>query len=1265
MFAQLRRGGFKRTRSRAGRRTGRGLQVPVALEALEDRRLLATFLVTDPGSAGPGTLRDAIDQANAAPGADVIHFASGVNTVQLTAGGLRLRDDTTIEGPASGVTIARDPNNISRFRILTISSGVTATLKNLTLTGGDSETGIGGGIQNLGNLSLLSVTLAGNQAVMGGGIWNNPGGVLRVDSCLFFGNLAIESSPSGQGGGIYNGGTLTVTDTIFDQNAATQGGGINNLGTATIASSTFTNDFTFERGGGINNLRGGVVNVSGCTFRDNTSELGGGVNNEGTAVINSCTFDRNTASKGGGISNLGTASLTDSTLGTNTVSDSGGGAFNAGDMTVRSSAFLQNSCHYLGGGLHNEGHLVASSSLFAGNRTGFDSYGGGINNFGLATIVACQFINNLSVDGGGMANLGEATFYACTFQGNSAQRGAGLSNSFLGSAFVTACTFDRNNTIGSGGAIYNEDPGSVTVLSCTITGNIARREGGGIHNEFGTVTVTASTLDGNTANSSGGGIRNVSGRFTLINTIVAHSANGDVVGGLVNSSQGNLIGDGSGGLDPTTNLLNLEPLLGPLQDNGGPTLTRALLPGSPAIDAGVGLPGVTRDQRQFGRPAGAGFDIGAFEFGSETPSLLVDLATDTVDADDGHTSLREAIDFANARSGADAITFDSSVFDHPQTITLDPALGQLTLTEDLTITGPAGRVTIARSAAESTPAFRLIEIRTGVAAKLVNLALTGGRADEGGGILNSGNLTFLSGALIGHTARFGGAIANRPGSDATLESSTVSSNSATVFGGGIYSDAGKLVIKASTLHTNSAGNGGGGVLARGAGSLTIQSSTLSGNFAGVLGGGLLSSGGGLAVISSTIAGNVAGFTGGGIYNDTGNSAALTNTIVAGNVGGDIANLATLTGESNLIGDGSGGLSGTTNLLNVDPKLGPLLNNGGGTLTRALLSGSPAIDAGRNAAIELDTATDQRGAGFPRIRGGVVDIGAFEFSPPAAVVGVDSPTPDGLHGIGATVVVAVHFDAPVFVTGTPTLTLSNGGTATYASGSGSATLVFSYTVASGQDSPDLDAAGTGALVVGAGAIRTADGAAALLTLPAPGSAGSLATSKALVIDATAPTVVAFRVLYGSRSFNLLGTAGRVLPWQITGVQVVFSEAIANGRIGSLGGLSTTGVSGLGTTTLTWSFAALSRGTFSASLSGIGASALKDAAGNALGNGTGFTRSLTVLHGDFNGDGVVSAADVSGLRLAALRAYDPFADLNGDGLVDDEDVRIARGRIGTRL
>ena len=135
-------------------------------------------------------------------------------------------------------------------------------------------------------------------------------------------------------------------------------------------------------------------------------------------------------------------------------------------------------------------------------------------------------------------------------------------------------------------------------------------------------------------------------------------------------------------------------------------------------------------------------------------TIVVNNPTDTPVA--GQTDLREAIAQAAtpAHPGADTITFDSSVFDTPKTITLDPAKGQLELDSDATIAGPSVGVTIARSTAAGTPDFRIMGVNSGVTATLENLTITGGNAgsDAGGAIFNSGTLTLTNSTLSGNSA---------------------------------------------------------------------------------------------------------------------------------------------------------------------------------------------------------------------------------------------------------------------------------------------------------------------------------------------------------------------------------------------------------------------------------------------------------------------------------------------------------------------------------
>jgi hypothetical protein len=225
------------------------------------------------------------------------------------------------------------------------------------------------------------------------------------------------------------------------------------------------------------------------------------------------------------------------------------------------------------------------------------------------------------------------------------------------------------------------------------------------------------------------------------------------------------------------------------------------------------------------------------------------------------------------------------------------------------------------------------------------------------------------------------------------------------------------------------------------------------------------------------------------------------------------------------------------------------------------------------------------------------------------------------------------------------------------------LTFTYTVAAGENSAQLDYTSTSALTLNGGTIKDGASNSANLTLPAPGAAGSLGANKTIVIDTASPTVVSFNVLFGTQSYNVIGSARVRLPWQISAIRVVFSKPITSGDVNSLTGVTTNGFSGLGTNTLSWTIDPISAASVAAVLKGTGADALKDAAGNALAGGMDFTQNFKVLLGDFNDDGVVNSPDTVSVFLGLIQPYNIFADLNGDGVVDTNDVGLARSRLGS--
>ena len=331
----------------------------------------------------------------------------------------------------------------------------------------------------------------------------------------------------------------------------------------------------------------------------------------------------------------------------------------------------------------------------------------------------------------------------------------------------------------------------------------------------------------------------------------------------------------------------------------------------------------------------------------------------------GNCTLRAAIE--QAASG-DTIDIPAGVY------TL--AFGELNIDKSLTLTGAGSRDTIIQA---STVNPVLFPADPGVAGHRVLS-------------INGGSNVAISDVTIRHGNSGGGAgggIAIHFGDTLTLTSSTVSDNATGGgAGGGIVNNFGDLTLTSSTVSGNTDSGGGGsgiyntGTLLGTVSTVILTNSTVSGNSHEGIG-----SEGALTLTNSTVSGN----SGRGISN-YGGTANLENTILAGNgatgSGPDCGGSPTSLGHNligndtgcaftptagDLVGDGAGP---------IDALLGPLANNGGPTFTHALLPGSPAIDSGDDSVLGAphDLATDQRGAGFPRLQGIHVDIGAYEAAP---------------------------------------------------------------------------------------------------------------------------------------------------------------------------------------------------------------------------------------------------------------------------------------------
>jgi predicted outer membrane repeat protein len=404
---------------------------------------------------------------------------------------------------------------------------------------------------------------------------------------------------------------------------------INGPGAATLAVDGNATFRVFYISG--SPFHNGNVVISGLTITNGLGSSadgidgGGGIANNdvvGTVTLDNCTVSNNSVgccNSAGGISNYGSLTISNSIITGNSAQVyDGGGIYNHGALTVSNSTITTNSASRSGGGIITTGSLTVDNSVISDNSA-VNGFGGGIDDEYEASVVVT--VNNSTISGNS-ANDG----------GGGIQNNGGGNNNLT----VTNSTISGNSCTGigqAGGGIGNG--ATATVINSTISGNSAvSTGGGGMVITGGTLTVKDCTFSSNSA-PNGGAIYSWTGGTTQIgDTVLKAGATGGTLfvnTGTITSLGYNLASDNGGGfLTVTGDQINTDPMLGPLQDNGGPTFTQALLPGSPAIDHGNPSfkPPPAYDQRGpgFPRVVNGRIDIGSFEV-QAAPAVTTNPAT--------------------------------------------------------------------------------------------------------------------------------------------------------------------------------------------------------------------------------------------------------------------------------------------------------------------------------------------------------------------------------------------------------------------------------------------------------------------------------------------------------------------------------------------------------------------------------------------------------------------------------------------------------------
>jgi CSLREA domain-containing protein len=945
---------------------------------LEARALPATFTVSNTldgpvAAAGdlPGSLRQAVFDANTLPGPDVIEFDASfasATTITLTAGFLAVSDAVALTGKGSALLTLNGGGATHFFEVGTTTGAVALT--GVTLANGFNAAAGGAIRTTVAALSLTDVTITNCSAgPTAPAVFAFASGSVTAVNCAFTNNSVPAPSANVVGGAITFQGTqsLSLTDCLFDNN---------NLGafTGTTASCS---------GGAVGGGGTGHLTMTRCKVTNNQAIQGGGVflqnSNASTVVtITDCTFAGNftpakTGSGGGGalyfLGQFGSVNIQNSTFANNSAGGNSGGAVGvSGPATVT----LRN-CTLSGNSSANNGGAVRLYSQFTGK---------------LSLLNSTVTLNSAKGTGAGISRGGGtlAIVGSVVAQNTAPTTGDVTSNYSVDYALIGATNGGTPTVVTPGKSVLGTlalpvnakllplaDNGGLTDTHLAGPGSPARNAGANpapalALDQRGQPRVLEGQIDMGSTESAdptpsakfdglatviapGAAPNSVSVTYTASNAIAAGSIDvGDVTitgpGGplAVTAAAVDVPADGS----PRVGTYTFTPPGGAWDagDNGAYTVT---LNADQVFDTDLPTPNAVPAQV-----------LGQFFVGVPT-TFVVNATNDEAVDTDGKTSLREAILAANQVFANDVITFDSGVFAGATTIPMNAALGAIPVTDSLTVQAPGVPVTL-----DGQAATRLMVLDgpgdLSIAFDGLTFANGNNASGDGGAILNNGeHLTLANCRFVNNACKTtGSAIQNNFGnltvSNTTFEGNTGAVGGLGYFGGAIWINFGSTASFTDCQFLDNKGGAGGAIAVAGNPSLTFTNCTATGNSSLSDGGFLYTrfdSAASLTFTNCVISGNtatgtIAGYgAGGGLFIGAPSSVTIAGSTISGNTaalraGGGIYSLnqAVLTVTGSTISGNMAGQSGPAGGGGIC-----LYNAGGLTLTGSTVSGNAAAGEG--------------------------------------------------------------------------------------------------------------------------------------------------------------------------------------------------------------------------------------------------------------------------------------------------------------------------------